>query len=255
MAKNVVESKTMILDILDEIYTRTGKVSINEIAEHSHVSRMTIYRLFGSKENLISQYNKAKQKNIPIKSKECARLKILKAAGKCFANKGFQGASIEEIASIAKVGVTTVYRTFKDKESLITAYIEEIGRSKIKQELSSSKDLKTTLIQFAISILTLLEEDMDLFKIGLTQVGNNAELMAKLNDSPNRSLYILTHYLKAQGCISDQRICQDLAMAFMGMLLAFGFLYPYSYQLPLNNKEEKATLIVDLFLNGIKGFS
>lgn len=254
MDNNVIKPKTLIFDILDELYIKTGEVSIKEISKRANVSRMTVYRLFGSKEELISQYNKVKGKNIPSKSTEPVRLRILKAAGKCFGNKGLQGASIEEIASMAKVSTSTVYRYFKDKETLIKAYAEEIGRNKIRQELNNGQDLRSTLLQFAISLLTMLEEDMDLFKIGLTQVGNNPELMAKLSDSPNRSLYILTNYLKSQGCSNDQNLSQDMAMAFMGMLLAFGFLYPQAYQLPLTNKEKKAAFVVDLFLNGIKGF-
>jgi len=51
--------------------------------------------------------------------------KIIKAAIKIFADKGFFGATVDDIAKSAKVGKGTVYLYFKDKPSLYVSIIDE----------------------------------------------------------------------------------------------------------------------------------
>ncbi len=248
-----LETEKRILDALEAVSLETGNISVKKVADKAEVSRMTVHRIFGSRENLIARYKEVRGKEILV-TKEPVRTKILKSAGKCFAKCGIQGATIEDIAKMAQVGTATVYRHFKDKENLIKAFVEEHGRNRIKQELRYNNDLRSDLVQFAISVLDMLERENDLFKIGLTEAGNNPEIMSQLNNSPNRTLYMVSEYLKNTVCPKNKDLTQEFAMAFMGMIIAFGFLYPYLYMIPLGNKGEKANLIVDLFLNGINGF-
>ena len=49
--------------------------------------------------------------------------RILDAAGKVFAERGFRGASIDEIAEVARAGKPTIYARFPGKEALLTAVI------------------------------------------------------------------------------------------------------------------------------------
>lgn len=58
------------------------------------------------------------------KDAERNRQRILEAAREVFAERGL-GASLDDIARAAQVGVGTVYRRFPDKETLIDALFEE----------------------------------------------------------------------------------------------------------------------------------
>src|SRR5260221_2543858 len=49
--------------------------------------------------------------------------RILDAARKVFLNRGFEGASIEEIAGVARSGKPTIYARFRDKKALFTAAV------------------------------------------------------------------------------------------------------------------------------------
>src|SRR5258708_164387 len=49
--------------------------------------------------------------------------RILDAARKVFLNRGFEGASIEEIAGVARSGKPTIYARFHDKKALFTAAV------------------------------------------------------------------------------------------------------------------------------------
>jgi AcrR family transcriptional regulator len=54
--------------------------------------------------------------------------RILDAAGKVFLERGFTGASIDEIAEAAGAGKPTIYARFSSKEALFTAVMERLVR-------------------------------------------------------------------------------------------------------------------------------
>jgi AcrR family transcriptional regulator len=49
--------------------------------------------------------------------------RILDAAGKVFLERGFEGASVEEIAEVARAGKPTIYARFTSKEALFAAVV------------------------------------------------------------------------------------------------------------------------------------
>src|ERR1700741_349757 len=52
----------------------------------------------------------------------------LDAAGRVFLERGFQGASVDEIAEAASAGKPTIYARFPNKQALFTAVIERLVR-------------------------------------------------------------------------------------------------------------------------------
>ena len=52
--------------------------------------------------------------------------RILDAAGKVFLERGFSGASVDEIAEVACAGKPTIYARFSNKEALFSAVIERL---------------------------------------------------------------------------------------------------------------------------------
>ena len=59
--------------------------------------------------------------------------RILDAARKVFLERGFEGASIEEIAEVARSGKPTIYARFRDKRALFTAVVMRDILSRITQ--------------------------------------------------------------------------------------------------------------------------
>ncbi|HKN27166.1 MAG TPA: TetR/AcrR family transcriptional regulator [Roseiarcus sp.] len=54
--------------------------------------------------------------------------RILDAAGKISLERGFSGATVDEIAEVACAGKPTIYARFPHKEALFTAVIERLMR-------------------------------------------------------------------------------------------------------------------------------
>src|ERR1700744_4649774 len=64
---------------------------------------------------------------------------ILAAAEQVFADKGIRAARVEEIAHRAGVAVGTVYNHFEDRESLLSALVEE-SRAELAGRLQAADD-------------------------------------------------------------------------------------------------------------------
>ncbi len=111
---------------------------------------------------------------MPKRSKDKEE-KILKAAIKVFAEKGFFNARISEVAKEAGVADGTIYLYFRSKYDLLVAIFErEFGRilQRIKEELATLPDARTKLEHYALFHLSLVEENRhlaELFQIELRQ--------------------------------------------------------------------------------------
>ncbi|MGE5431543.1 MAG: TetR/AcrR family transcriptional regulator [Syntrophomonadaceae bacterium] len=72
---------------------------------------------------------------------------ILKSAARLFAEKGFNNATLEDIATSSEFGIGTIYNYFQNKEEIFKSIIESIFNSNM--EILSSTDCSTTgLIDF-----------------------------------------------------------------------------------------------------------
>lgn len=114
--------RDIILGALDfEAYTVIVTEEIPEaVPDHEHLMRLLDHLLLPEVK---------RTENVP--SSKSA--KILKAAVKAFAKKGYSGSTISEIASEAEVSEGTVYEYFKNKEDLLLSIPEEHFRNHLSR--------------------------------------------------------------------------------------------------------------------------
>jgi AcrR family transcriptional regulator len=96
--------------------------------------------------------------------------RILDAARKVFLERGFEGASIDEIAQVARSGKPTIYARFRDKRALFTGVMTRDILSRItefKVEVPTGATIEERLASAAI---TLLHEGFDDDRIGLMRL-------------------------------------------------------------------------------------
>jgi AcrR family transcriptional regulator len=96
--------------------------------------------------------------------------RILDAARKVFLERGFEGASIDEIAQVARSGKPTIYARFRDKRALFTGVMTRDILSRItefKVEVPTGATIEERLASAAI---TLLREGFDDDRIGLMRL-------------------------------------------------------------------------------------
>src|ERR1700686_4675999 len=96
--------------------------------------------------------------------------RILDAARKMFLERGFEGASIDEIAEVARSGKATIYARFRDKRALFTEVVTRDILSRItefKAEVPTGSTIEERLTSAAS---TLLHWGFDSDRIGLMRL-------------------------------------------------------------------------------------
>jgi AcrR family transcriptional regulator len=99
--------------------------------------------------------------------------RILDAAGKVFLERGFSGASVDEIAEVARAGKPTIYARFPGKEALFTAVIERLVRRNTCHEALSyaGASMEDRLEALGAVILSriLAPETIGLIRVGVAE--------------------------------------------------------------------------------------
>jgi AcrR family transcriptional regulator len=96
--------------------------------------------------------------------------RILDAARKVFLERGFEGASIDEIAEVARSGKPTIYARFRDKRALFTAVVTRdiLARmTEFKSEVPTGTTIEERLTSAAS---TLVHWGLNSDRIGLLRM-------------------------------------------------------------------------------------
>lgn len=106
--------------------------------------------------------------------------KIIHAATKVFAKKGFFNARISDIAKEAKVADGTIYLYFNNKfDILISVFEEEIGNliEQVKKLLDAEDDPRKMLEVFAKKHLTVMKKNKNLAEVIQIELRQSAKLI------------------------------------------------------------------------------
>lgn len=96
------------------------------------------------------------------------RSEILTAAMKVFAECGFEGTDVEDIAALAGVGKGTVYRYFKSKEELFFSVLEWGMDTLHNRVIGAISDIKGSMAKLKLALSTYLsffEENRDFYRV------------------------------------------------------------------------------------------
>src|SRR3989338_7018 len=94
--------------------------------------------------------------------------RIIEAATKVFARKGFYNSTIADIAKIAEVAEGTIYLYFKNKDDLLISIFEQSMDhfvQEVNRELVFLKSPKDKLKRFLSLHLTLVQKNPDLAQV------------------------------------------------------------------------------------------
>jgi len=112
--------------------------------------------------------------------------RILKAARKIFVERGFEGASIDEIAEAARAGKPTIYARFGDKRALFTTMVTRDVVSRITQfkgEVPTGATIEERLVNLATAAVhwTLDVERIALMRLAIAEVHRFPDLASTVS--------------------------------------------------------------------------
>jgi AcrR family transcriptional regulator len=179
------------------------------------------------------------------------REQLLNIGRRLFAERGFEGTSIEEIAAKAGVSKPVVYEHFGGKEGLYAVVVDR----EVERLLTMATALlggDHTMPKFegaAVSLLKYIEDNADGFRILVrdSHPGSGTGTFATLlSDIAGQVEYIVRDYLSARG--QDPKLAPMYAQMLVGMVAFTGQWWLDARQPKL---EDVAAHLVNLAWNGL----
>ncbi len=179
------------------------------------------------------------------------REQLLNIGRRLFAERGFEGTSIEEIAAQAGVSKPVVYEHFGGKEGLYAVVVDrEVDRFlTMATRLLEGEDTREKFEAAAIALLRYIEENTDGFRILVrdSPPGSGSGTFGSLiSDIASQVEYILGDVLKARGY--DPRHAPMYAQMLVGMVTFTGQWWLDARKPKL---EEVAAHLVNMAWNGL----
>lgn len=183
--------------------------------------------------------------------------KIIDAAVKVFARKGFFNARISDIAQEAQVADGTIYLYFNNKyDILISLFEEEIGKIilEVKLLLEKESDPRRMLHIFALHHLRLMEERKELAEVLQMELRQSNKFMREYRNTKFIEyvdvVSTVVHKGQEMGLFRRNLLPGVFKRAFFGALDETSRLWvlspDHSYTI-----EEAARQISDIFIGGI----
>ncbi|MCA0976727.1 TetR/AcrR family transcriptional regulator [Halomonas denitrificans] len=193
---------------------------------------------------------------------EARRQRLLAAAREVFLDKGYAGASVNDIVARAGGSLSTLYKLFGNKEGLFVASMEAQASSvwsRLGQAGERPPEEVLTELARDLMDLALPAANIRLIRGIAAEAERTPDLGALfLDHGPDRTRRELADYLKAQHqrgrlTVKDPRAAAGI---FTGMVLGewmLDSLVGRPPQLDAQARDERARLCTQLFLGGLGG--
>lgn len=182
------------------------------------------------------------------------REQLLDVGRSLFAERGFDGTSIEEIAARANVSKPVVYEHFGGKEGLYAVVVDrEMAEllDRITTALGSATHPRLVLERAALALLDYIEASTDGFRILVrdSPVAQSTGGFASLiSDAASQVEHILGAEFRARGF--EAKFAPMYAQALVGMVALTG---QWWLEVRKPKKAEVAAHLVNLAWNGLAG--
>ena len=182
--------------------------------------------------------------------------RIIKAATKIFAKKGFFKAKVSDIAKEAQVADGTIYLYFENKDDILISLFEEqmqLVLENMRQQLSEEEDAVKKIERFAVTHLKLIESNKNVAEIIQVELRQSTKFMKEYkNERFMEYLNLIADIIEEgqkQG-VFNKAIIPDIAKrAFFGALDEMSRFWVLSSRKKYDI-ETAAEQISNYFLNG-----
>ncbi len=179
------------------------------------------------------------------------RQQLLDVARSLFAEKGFDGTSVEEIAQRAHVSKPVVYEHFGGKEGIYAVVVDRETRLLLDRMVSTlhGGHPRELLEQAAVALLDYVEDCHDGFRILVRDspvASSTGTFSTLLNDIASQVEYVLAQEFDARGY--DDKLAPLYAQALVGMVALTG---QWWLDARKPKRDEVAAHLVNLAWNGL----
>jgi AcrR family transcriptional regulator len=180
------------------------------------------------------------------------RAQLIRIGRAVFAEKGYEAATVEEIAERAKVSKPIVYEHFGGKEGLYAVIVDREVSSLVERiaRALEAPHPRVALEQAADAFLAYIEDEADGFRILVRDAplgSGHGSLPSVIGDIAAKVEHLLAREFKARGY--DRRIAPLMARALVGMVALTG---QWWLDAGKPSRRVVAAQLVNLAWNGLK---
>ncbi|HWC13922.1 MAG TPA: TetR/AcrR family transcriptional regulator [Actinomycetota bacterium] len=181
------------------------------------------------------------------------RAQLLDVGRSVFAERGYEAASVEEIASRAQITKPVVYEHFNGKEGLYAVIVDREVQALLGRITASlqGNHPRALLEQAALSFLTYIEDEPDGFRILVRDspvASSTGTLASVIGDIAMQVEYILRGEFARRGF--DIKLSPLYSQALVGMVALVG---QWWLDTDKPKREVVAAHLVNLAWNGLRG--
>ncbi|HGJ65141.1 TPA: TetR/AcrR family transcriptional regulator [bacterium] len=190
---------------------------------------------------------------------------ILNAARKVFAEKGYEVATMDDVASAAELSKGTIYLYFQNKSDLFASTLEmamEQVAYLIAESISKNPDDFILGIKDIIQQqLLFCEKNMDLFKILASDsfhieihshMGKNKESKLRLEKTMYENMKLLADYIQLGIDRNVFKNVNPIDAAFALLSLIQGFVFGWIMHPEDTRLKDKTEIVTTIFLDGLR---
>ena len=184
--------------------------------------------------------------------------RIIDAATKVFAKKGFYNAKVSEIAHEAGIADGTIYIYFNHKDDILISLFEEKMKEvldNMKKQISLESDPLKKIEKFALVHLKLIQDNKDIAEIIQVELRQSSKFMKNYRNTKFfEYLDLIGHIIqegKEKGLVREDILPGIAKRAFFGALDEMSRFWVLSKR-PKYDIETASRQISSFFINGIK---
>ena len=193
---------------------------------------------------------------------EVTRAAVLKAALAVFSAKGYSAATLDDVASAAKVTRGAIYWHFKSKADLYNTLVEELsarGASVVQQAVAEGGTFIEILRRIFVRLCAVIEDDKEaraVMELGLFKTGLAPELQSgrkKQLEAGTAQIEFIAEAMRqgiAQGVLRNDLEPADMARAFIAFengAIQLWLVSPKSFSL-----KKSAESFADIMIAGLQ---
>jgi TetR/AcrR family fatty acid metabolism transcriptional regulator len=184
--------------------------------------------------------------------------KIIDAATKVFAKKGFYNAKVSEIAKEAGIADGTIYIYFKHKDDILISLFEEKMTEvldNMKNQISLERDPLKKIEKFALVHLKMIQDNKHIAEIIQVELRQSSKFMKNYHNTKFfEYLDLISNIIqegKEKGLVREDILPGIAKRAFFGALDEMSRFWVLSKK-PKYDIETASRQISGFFINGIK---
>lgn len=184
--------------------------------------------------------------------------KIIQAATKVFADRGFYNAKVADVAKAAQVADGTIYLYFKNKDDLLISIFEEsmdVFIAAVAKNMEGVQDPVEKLKRFICLHLELVKQNQDTAQVLQIELRQSSKFMKKYGGTKFREYLAIISGILNEG--KEKGIFRQDLNPFIVKRAIFGAIDEMALEWILMKKkkyspEEAATQLCNLFIGGLK---